>query len=40
MAICDSDFLVADNIDAIMAIIDADMLKNDTKMLSEARRFK
>ena len=32
---CGSDFLVADDFDAIMAIIDADMLENDTEMLSE-----
>ena len=29
------DFLVTDDFDAVMAIIDADMLKNDTEMLSE-----
>ena len=35
MATCGSDFLVADDFDAVMAIIDADMLENDTEMLSE-----
>ena len=35
MAACGSDFLVADNFDAVMAIIDADMLENDTETLSE-----
>ena len=35
MATCGSDFLVADDFDAIMAIIDADMLENNTEMLLE-----
>lgn len=35
MAACDSDFLVADNFDAAMAVIDADMLEKDAEMLSE-----
>ena len=35
MATCGSDFLVADDFDAIMAIIDADMLENNTVMLLE-----
>ena len=35
MATCGSDFLVADDFDAVMAIIHADMLENDTEMLSE-----
>ena len=30
-----SEFLVAEDFDAVMAIIDADMLENDTEMLSE-----
>ena len=32
---CDSDFLVADNFDAVVAIIDADVLENDTEILSD-----
>ena len=35
MAACGSDFLVADDFDGIMAIIDEDMLENSTEMLSE-----
>ena len=36
MAICGTDFLVADDVDDIMAIIDADMLKNNTKTIKGA----
>ena len=35
MTACGSDFLVADDFGVIMAIIDADMLENNTEMLSE-----
>ena len=35
MATCGSDFLVADDFDAVMAMIDADMLENDKGMLSD-----
>ena len=35
MATCGRGFLVADDFDAVMAIIDADMLENDSEMLSE-----
>ena len=35
MTTCGSDILVADDFDAVMAIIDADMLENDTEILSE-----
>ena len=35
MVTCGSDFLVADDFDAVMAMIDADMLENDTEMLSD-----
>ena len=35
MATCGRGFLVADDFDAVMAIIHADMLENDTEMLSE-----
>ena len=35
MAICGSDFLVVDDFDVVMAIIDADMLENDSEMLLE-----
>ena len=36
MAVCGADFLVADDIDDIMAIIDASMLKNNTKTIKNA----
>ena len=36
MAISGADFLVADDVDGIMAIIDADMLKNNTKTIKGA----
>ena len=36
MAVCSTDFLVADDVDAIMSIIDADMLKNNTKTIKGA----
>ena len=36
MAISGADFLVADDVDDIMAIIDADMLKNNTKTIKGA----
>ena len=35
MVTCGSGFLVADNFDSVMTIIDANMLENDTEMLSE-----
>ena len=35
MTTCSSDILVADDFDAVMAIIDADMLENDIEILSE-----
>ena len=35
MAACGSDFLVADNFDAAMAVIDAEMLENNAEMLLE-----
>ena len=35
MAACGSDFLVADDFDAVMGIIGADMLENDTVMSSK-----
>ena len=35
MAACGSDFLVADDFDAVIARIDADMLENNTEMLPE-----
>ena len=35
MPTCGSDFIVADDFDAVMAIIDADMLENVTEILSE-----
>ena len=36
MAVCGAYFLVADDIDDIMAIIDAGMLKNNTKTIKGA----
>ena len=35
MVTCGSDFLEADDFDVVMAIIDADMLENNSEMLSE-----
>ena len=35
MAACGSDFLVADDFDGVMAVIDTDMLESDAEMLSE-----
>ena len=35
MAACGSNFLIADDFDGVMAVIDADMLENDAEMLSE-----
>ena len=40
MAAYGSDFLVADDFDAVMAIVAADMLENDTEMLSEIQLSK
>ena len=34
---CGNNFLVADDFDAVMAIIDADMLENDTENLPSAK---
>ena len=36
MAVCGADFLLADDIDDIMAKIDASMLKNNTKTIKNA----
>ena len=36
MAVCSTDFFVADDVDAIMSIIDADMLQNNTKTIKGA----
>ena len=33
MAACGSDFLVADDFDSVMAVIDTDMLESDAEML-------
>ena len=35
MPTCGSDFIVAHDFDAVMAIIDADILENVTEILSE-----
>ena len=35
MVACGSDFLVADDFDAVIARIDADMLENNIEMLPE-----
>ena len=35
MATCGSDFLVADDFDSVMAVIDVAMLENNPEMLSE-----
>ena len=35
MVTCGSDLLEVDDFDAVIAITDADMLSNDTEMLSE-----
>ena len=35
MVTCGSDFLVQDDFDAVIVIIGADMLENNTEMLSE-----
>ena len=35
MAACGSNFLVADDFEAVMARTDVDMFENDTEMLSE-----
>ena len=35
MTACSSEFLVADDFDVVMPITNTDILKNDTKILSE-----
>ena len=40
MATFGSDFSVANDFDVVMAIIDADMLQNDTEIISEINSVK